>query len=100
MARGRQRADWVQVADGWKRSGESQRAYAARYEISLSTLQSWIYRRRKRAPSRMVEVRVARPTPASGGGRAEVCLPNGLVVRVDHAVDPAWASKLVKALLA
>ena len=100
MARGRQRDDWAQVANEWKQSGESQRAYAARHEIPLSTLQSWIYRRRKRAPSRMVELRVARPAAMAHVGRAEISLPSGLVVRVDHGTDPAWASSLVKALLA
>lgn len=99
MARGRQRKDWAQIADGWKRSGESQRAYAARHEISLSTLQSWIYRQRRRSRSRMVEVRASRPAPALVG-RAEIALPNGFAVRVDHGTDPAWTSSLVKALLA
>ena len=99
MARGRQRADWAEVADGWKRSGESQRVYAARNKIAVSTLQSWIYRRPKRAPSRMVEVRVAAPKTESVV-RAEIGLPNGVVVRIDHGADPAWASSLVKALLA
>ena len=99
MARGRQRDDWAEVAEGWKRSGESQRVYAARKKIAVSTLQSWIYRQPKRTASRMVEVRVA-PLKATPVGRAEIGLPNGVVVRVDHGADPAWASSLVKALLA
>ena len=98
MSRERQRNDWAEVADGWKRSGESQRAYAARHQIAISTLQSWIYRRPK--GTRMVEVRVASPKTTTPVGRAEIGLPNGVVVRVDHGADPAWASSLVKALLA
>jgi hypothetical protein len=93
------RRDWAQVAEGWERSGKTQRAFALQRGVSLTTLQSWIYRRRReRPPSRLVEVRVA-PVPATSSS-AEIVLPHGVTVRIDVGTEPAWTSALVKALLA
>jgi hypothetical protein len=93
------RRDWAEVAEGWERSGKTQRAFALQRGVCLTTLQSWIYRRRReRSPSRLVEVRVA-PAPATSSS-AEIVLPQGIRVRVDVGTELAWASALVKALLA
>jgi hypothetical protein len=95
------RRDWAEVAEGWERSGKTQRAFALQRGVCLTTLQSWIYRRRReRSPSRLVEVRVApAPAPATSSS-AEIVLPQGIRVRVDVGTELAWASALVKALLA
>lgn len=93
------RRDWEQIAEAWERSGEQQAPFAAKRGIALETLRSWIYRRRReRSGSRMVEVRLSPAVvPAAP---AEICLPNGVTVRISAGSAPTWAADLVKALLA
>jgi hypothetical protein len=97
MGRRQRGSDWAELAEAWKGSGETQRAFAERRGVPLSTLQSWIYRRRRTRSSRLIEVRVA--APAREVGPAEVALPNGLAVRISVGTEPAWASALIKSLL-
>lgn len=99
MARRRSSGEWVEIVEAWERSGESQRAFAAKRGVRLTTLQSRIYRRRReRSSSRLVEVRVS--PAARDFGPAEIVLPNGVTVRVATGTEPTWATALIKALLA
>jgi hypothetical protein len=96
MARGRRREDWAQLVDAWRKSGESQRAFAMRHRIGVSTLQSWVQREREDpAPARLVEVRVAEHTRIE---QIEIHLPSGVTLRVPVGCEPAWTSSLVKLL--
>lgn len=97
MARGRRREDWAQLVDAWKRSGESQRAFAMRNRIGVSTLQSWVQRRADEpAATRLVEVRVAEAETIAEP--IEILLPSGVTLRVPIGSEPAWTSSLVKML--
>lgn len=96
MGRGRRRTDWAQVVDAWKKSGESQRAFALRNRIGLSTLQGWARRNRDEPKSsRLVEVRVAKPAIAE---QVEIVLPSGVTLRVPVGTEAAWTLSLVKLL--
>lgn len=98
MAR-RRGNDWVGIVEAFQQSGETQRAFSSKRGVPLTTLQSWIYRRRRdRSSSRLVEVRVA--PAARDFGPAEIALPSGVTVRVGAGTEPAWTSALIKALLA
>jgi hypothetical protein len=94
------RKDWAEIAEAWERSGELQRAFAARHGVPVETLRSWIYRRRREPRSRrskFVEVRVS---PAMITPAAELAFPNGLTLRLAPGTDPTWVSALAKSLLA
>jgi hypothetical protein len=89
---------WRELIDRWKASGQAVAAFCAANRVSPATFYSW----RKRLVAR------ARPTtppaPAFAPVRvvpdptAEVILPNGLIVRVPAATDPAAVARLVAAL--
>ncbi len=90
-------SNWVEIVEAWERSGKTQIAFASRSGVALSTLRSWIYRRRRESSSmRMVEVRVA--APIRDPGPVEIALPNGVTARVAVGTEPTWASALIKAL--
>ena len=99
MASVRSSSDREAIAEAWRRSGETQKAFASKRGIPLTRLQSWIYRRRRPRPSsaRLVEVRVS--TPPQDFGPLEIVLPSGITVRVSVGTEPAWTSALVKSLL-
>lgn len=81
-----ERADWVQRYD---RSGLTQREFAERHRLGLSTLQKWVGQCRAAADSG----REAQPLwqelklpPSSGAARwaVELVRPDGLTLRVAH----------------
>jgi hypothetical protein len=100
MSRGRQ--DWAKIAAAWERSGEQQRAFAERHGVALETLRSWIYRLRRERPKRakLVELKVARPSPAFDPAPVELALPNGMMLRIAPGTDASWISTLARSLLA
>jgi transposase len=42
-----EKPEWVRVAEEYEASGLTQREFAERRDMRLSTLQSWVYRRRR-----------------------------------------------------
>lgn len=75
------------LLEGYRSSGLTQRAYAERNGLSLSTLSSWVRRYRGDAGDgvqcrhSLVEVKIARErvdSPTSGGARFELDLSDGL----------------------
>jgi hypothetical protein len=89
---------WRSLIDRWKGSGQSVAAFCAANRVSPATFYSW----RKRLATRGRDTAAPAPTFAPvrvvPGPTAEVILPNGLVVRVPAATDPAAVARLVAAL--
>jgi hypothetical protein len=89
---------WRDLIDRWKASGQSVAAFCAAHHVSQATFYSWRKRLMNRARC------MPPPAPAFAAVRvvpdptAEVVLPNGLVIRVPPAMDPAAAARLVAAL--
>ena len=89
---------WRGLIDRWKASGQSVAAFCTAHRVSQATFYSW--RKRLAIPTR----RATPPAPAFApvrvvpGPTAVVILPNGLIVRVPVATDPATISRLVAAL--
>jgi hypothetical protein len=74
-----ERAQWVQQ---FSRSGLSQREFAARHRLRLSTLQRWVKQNVQRpAPPAFTELKFP---PLSPRWAAEVVRPDGSVLRLAH----------------
>jgi hypothetical protein len=102
----RSRADWCAEIARWERSGLSATAYAARHDISRSTLFWWSSHLRDtsvaRAPAdtvSFVPVRVRPTAHAEAPAFAlEVTLRNGRTVRAHGDVDASRLAQVLDAL--
>lgn len=74
-------------------AGETQRAVAERFGVSVSAVRYWVTQRRRAGVPEMLPVRVA--ARSSVGLELEV---DGVVVRLPDAVEPAYVAELVRAL--
>ena len=90
----------------YERSGLAQEAFAEKKGLSVSTLRSWIYRRRDAASGaaaepRLLPVRVV-ASPAhearAAGEHFEVALASGVVPRFATGTDAGYVAKLIAAL--
>ncbi|RKH74284.1 IS66 family insertion sequence hypothetical protein, partial [Corallococcus sp. AB032C] len=52
MAKQVEKPEWARIAEAFEASGQTQREFALARGVRLSTLQSWVYRHRRSAPSR------------------------------------------------
>jgi len=101
------REKWVEVVEEYERSGLTQAQFVARGGVALSTLQSWLRKRRAQPPGamRLLPVEVV-PTvrPMKTGSEAstalEVELPSGVRLAVAPGTDVKYVAKLVEALRA
>ncbi|NOK22270.1 IS66 family insertion sequence element accessory protein TnpA [Corallococcus carmarthensis] len=102
MSRQVEKPEWARVAEAFEASGQTQREFALGRGVRLSTLQSWVYRRRRgevtRAePVRLLPVQVAAPVAASESV-LEVVAASGARVRFAVGTDVAYVARLVTAL--
>lgn len=102
MAKQVEKPEWTRSAEAFEASGQTQREFALAQGVRLSTLQSWVYRHRRSAPSgaeavRLLPVQVA-PTPASMESVLEVVAAGGARVRFAVGTDVAYVARLVAAL--
>ncbi|MBE4752510.1 IS66 family insertion sequence element accessory protein TnpB, partial [Corallococcus sp. ZKHCc1 1396] len=51
MAKQVEKPEWERVAEAFEASGQTQREFALARGVRLSTLQSWVYRRRRAGPA-------------------------------------------------
>ncbi len=65
----KQREKWVEVVEEYERSGLTQGQYAAQRGVALSTLQSWLRRRRSQNPVQPVRLLPAQAAHPAGGGK-------------------------------
>ena len=106
MTKRSEKPEWVRVAEEYEASGLTQREFAERRGMTLSTLQSWVYRRgrQQRAspaqPVRILPVQVMTATaPVAGMGESlEVLLGSGERVRFVAGTDVEYVARLVAAL--
>ncbi|MBU8901062.1 IS66 family insertion sequence hypothetical protein [Corallococcus sp. H22C18031201] len=94
--------EWFQVAEEFEASGLTQKEFSVRRGVRLSTLQSWVYRRRRQrssraGPVRLLPVEVASTTQASAA-MLEVVLPGGARLRFSPGTDVGYVARLLTAL--
>jgi transposase-like protein len=86
-----ERTAWV---ERFHQSGLSQRAFARQHGLKLGLLLYWIYGHKSAVGTttanipRFQEIRLA-PSEPSGGWAAEIRLPDGTLVRLDHELARA-----------
>ena len=99
--------EWLQLVSQFRTSGQSQKEFAAKQDISLSTFQYWLYKKSKRAsvavsnssPSFLpIEVVASAPKARSPLALLEVALPAGIVLRFPLDTDAKYVAELCAAL--
>ncbi|MBZ4370055.1 IS66 family insertion sequence element accessory protein TnpB [Corallococcus sp. AS-1-6] len=102
MAKQVEKPEWARVAEAFEASGQTQREFALVWGVRLSTLQSWVYRYRRAAPSRKEAVRLlpvqVAPPPAATESLLEVVAASGARVRFSVGTDVGYVARLVAAL--
>jgi hypothetical protein len=97
-----EKQEWFRVAEAFEASGLTQQEFAQQRGLRLSTLQSWVYRRRrqlaaKTEPVRLLPVEVA-GTPRPSTARLEVVLAGGARLRFSMGTDVDYVARLVAAM--
>ncbi len=104
MTKQREKPEWVRVAEEYEGSGLTQREFAEQRGMKLSTLQSWVYRRRRQEsaapqrPVRLLPVQVATAPVESERSSLEVFTASGVRVRLVAGTDVEYVARLVAAL--
>jgi len=99
-----EKLEWVRVAEEYEASGLTQREFAQRRGMTLSTLQSWVYRRRRQEgapvaqPVRLLPVQVTAAPVERGSASLEVLTASGERVRIAVGTDVEYVARLVAAL--
>ena len=101
MAKQVEKPEWSRIAEAFEASGQTQREFALARGVRLSTLQSWVYRRRRAGearaePVRLLPVQVA-TAPAASESVLEV-VANGVRLRFAVGADVDYVARLVAAL--
>ena len=94
--------EWFRVAEAFEASGLTQQEFSQHRGLRLSTLQSWVYRRRrqlarKTEPVRLLPVEVAGVSQPSTA-LLEVVLASGARLRFGSGTDVDYVARLVTAL--
>jgi hypothetical protein len=98
-----EKPEWQRLIEQFEQSGLTQKQFAQQHQVPLSTLQSWLYRRRRQAgpglsvPVRLLPVEVSAPAKAFSG-RVEVLAPGGTRVSFEVGTDVDYVAHLVAAL--
>ncbi|RKH09688.1 IS66 family insertion sequence hypothetical protein [Corallococcus sp. CA047B] len=97
-----EKPEWSRVAEAFEASGLTQREFAIARGVRLSTLQSWVYRRRRAAtargePVRLLPVQLA-TAPVASESVLEVVAANGVRLRFAVGADVDYMARLVAAL--
>lgn len=94
---------WVRTAEQFEHSGLTQKQFAQQQGLPLSTVQSWIYRRRRQAvavsapPVRLLPVEMAAAAESSAG-KVEILTARGVRVSFAMGSDVFYVARLVAAL--
>jgi hypothetical protein len=103
MSKKDEELEWVRVAEQFESSGLTQREFAEQRGLVLSTLQSWIYRRRRRVsragaePVRLLPVQVSAASP-SASNLLEVLTTSGARIRFAVGTQVEYVARLVAAV--
>ncbi|RKG60240.1 IS66 family insertion sequence hypothetical protein [Corallococcus sp. CA054B] len=103
MAKQVEKPEWARIAEAFEASGQTQREFASARGVKLSTLQSWVYRSRRAAPTRaepvrLLPVQVASAPVVASESVLEVVAASGARVRFAVGTDVAYVARLVAAL--
>ena len=103
MTKPADKPQWVRIAEQFEHSGLTQKQFAQQQGLPLSTVQSWVYRRRRQeaasraAPVRLLPVEVAAPAESSAG-EVEVLTASGVRVSFAVGTEVTYVARLVAAL--
>ena len=89
---------WRDLIDRWKTSGQSVAAFCATHHVSQATFYSWRKRLAAQTGCATPPASAFAPVRVVPDPTAEVILPNGLILRVPAATEPAAVARLVAAL--
>ncbi|WP_434346506.1 IS66 family insertion sequence element accessory protein TnpA [Myxococcus virescens] len=94
--------EWLRVAEAFETSGLTQKAFSAQRGMRLSTLQSWVYRRRRQQAGKAETVRLL-PVEVAGVAQSstvllEVVTARGARVCFPAGTDVEYVARLVAAL--
>jgi hypothetical protein len=94
---------WVRIAEQFEHSGLTQKQFAQQQGLPLSTVQSWIYRRRRQsaashAPSVGLLPVTMGPPVESSAGKVEVLTASGVRVSFAMGTEVTYVAQLVAAL--
>ncbi|WP_426747373.1 IS66 family insertion sequence element accessory protein TnpB [Myxococcus faecalis] len=97
-----EKQEWFQVAEAFEASGLTQKEVSAQRGLRLSTLQSWVYRRRRQHARKAQQVHLL-PVEMSAVAQVspvllEVVLTSGARLRFPVGVDVDYVARLVTAL--
>ena len=105
--------EWPKLVAEFEASGLQQKEFAAKHDLSLGTLQYWLYKKRKKRGLRPSDLAaesagaflplevVASPAPqARDGQHIEVALPQGLLLRFPVGTDAGYVAHLLSTLAA
>ncbi|NOK01105.1 MULTISPECIES: IS66 family insertion sequence element accessory protein TnpB [Myxococcus] len=102
MSKPVEKQEWFRVAEAFEASGLTQKEFASQRGLRLSTLQSWVYRRRRLHGSQTVGVRLlpveVATGPAATESMLEVATASGARVRFEEGTDVVYVARLVAAL--
>jgi len=94
---------WVELVSEYKKSNLSRREFAQQHQISLHTLQFWLYKLQREAnnSARFLPVNVVATAPKARPSTPEwltVTLPSGLQFQVAVGTDCRYVANLLAAL--
>ena len=100
------RDQWRDLISEYEGGELEQKEFAAKHDVSISTLQYYLYKFRKESSIRSSESRaaflpievVASPATQSRAGLIEASLPSGVHVRFTIGTDTRYIAELVAAL--
>ena len=89
---------WTAHIVGWRGSGLSQAAYCRQHGLELKRICYWRRRLGQTLTSSPAVLPIVVSERAESDNRLEVCLPNGLQVRVSMSANPARLAPLIRLL--
>lgn len=102
--------EWKQLVADYEESGLQQKEFALKHDVSLGTLQYWLYKKSKKRGTRPSDLAaesaraflpldvVASPAPQAREGFFEVAVPRGLLLRFPVGTEPGYVAQLLGAL--
>lgn len=88
MSKPGEKPEWARVAEAFEASGLTQKDFAAQRGVRLSTLQSWVYRRRRQRGSQAAPVRLL-PVEVAGASQPSTVLLEVVTARGARVCFPA-----------
>jgi hypothetical protein len=100
------REQWRELISEYEASNLEQKEFAAKHEVTVATLQYYLYKFRRETPIRNYESRpaflpveiVASPATQSRGGLIEAGVRSGVIVRFPVGTDTRYLAELLAAL--